>query len=203
MTHWPDKLFHGAERLLSFDNLHFRWEQINQTGLRAFVDAEMLQPDQKFVLGYPIPPFQRPLLWEVDTQQVRFIESAVLGLSLGTWVYNVARDEPTVDIPGAGQRFNIADHWVIDGQQRLHAIENFFNDRFPVFGLRWSEVDPVRQKRFLHHAQFHAYETEITNIDVLRELYDRLNFGGTPHRPEDRATRDDEAIIESAMHRAP
>lgn len=202
MTTWPDKLFNGSERLLNFDFLHHRWERIQEMGLAGYLDNEMMQPDQQFIFGLALPPFQRPKSWSPE-QERRFIESSVLGLHLGTWVLNISRDVPMVDVPGYGKRFPRVDHWIIDGQQRLRAIENFFSDKFSVFGLKWSQVDPIRQKRYLHHAQFHAYETNLSDVDMLRELYDRLNFGGTPHRPEDRATRDDEAIIETAMRGGP
>src|SRR5688572_15692330 len=71
--------------------------------------------------------------------------------------------------------FHETDRWLIDGQQRLTALDHFFDDRLQVFGCRWSEVDRVDQMRVQRQASFTAYETKVYDGDVLRELLDRLN----------------------------
>src|SRR3546814_5919378 len=45
--------------------------------------------NQPRLCGLFIPPFQRPLVWEMDRKNA-FIESAYLGIHLGTIVFNDA-----------------------------------------------------------------------------------------------------------------
>jgi len=132
----------------------------------------------RWVCGRPLPDWQRPLLWS-DAQCIRFIESAWLGLHLGIYVINGLLYD--------GQVFNPLSFLVIDGQQRLHALERYIHDEFPVFGHRWSALSAVEQRRF-QNIPFACAETSIRDDRLLREVYDRLNFSGTPHTEQDRAS---------------
>lgn len=156
--------------------------------LGHLVLAHTEKSDRKFwgddptpwLCGHRLPPFQRPAVW-VEAQQVRFIESAWLGLHLGTYVVN--RNDAWV-----GGKPHRTDLWLIDGQQRLRAIECYLDGVFEVFGYTWSQLNKVEHRRFesLSFAQSVVHES---NEDVLRELYDRLNFGGTPHTEDQRAVK--------------
>jgi hypothetical protein len=154
--------------------------------------VEAVYPGQEMLLGHVLPPFQRPKVW-TEAQSVRFVESAIYGLHLGTWCYNVAADFPTVRI-GGRECFDRTDMWLIDGQQRLNALDLYWNDGFAVFGLRWSEVPSLDRRRFLNSTMFTAFELSTNHEPTLRELYDRLNFGGTPHAPSQRAVPEGEEI---------
>ena len=79
-------------------------------------------------------------------------------------------------------------------KQRLTALDRFFDDAFPVFGEKWSEVDKIRQRHFLMSTAFTAYETRIEKVNELQDLYNRLAFGGIPHTPADIATDDAENL---------
>jgi len=147
-------------------------------------DLAMYHPGQTWLLGYAIPPFQRPLVWS-EEQKVRFVESAARGLHLGTWVYNDAMGFGMEQVEGR-EVMPRTDRWLIDGQQRLNALDEFFDDKFPVFGLTWSQVPQTERRRFLNQ-NFAAQQIQSSDEMELRRLYDRLNFGGTPHTPDQRA----------------
>ncbi len=126
----------------------------------------------RHVLGFGLPDWQRPAVW-TQAQQIRFVESAWLGFSLGEIVITRGYSDEALD------------NHVIDGQQRLTALEAYVNDAFPVFGARYSELAPRYRDWFGFSVGIgvmwigHGL-TEAT----LKELYVRMNYGGTPHAPE-------------------
>lgn len=128
------------------------------------------------VMGFPLPEWQRPLVWS-ESQKMRFIESIWLGMPLGTYTLNFLE---------AGHPL---DGLVIDGQQRLAAIEDYVEDRLVVFGGRWSDVSIEDQRRF-KATTFARYETRSYEEDFLRRYYDLMNFGGVPHEQDQRASVD-------------
>ena len=132
----------------------------------------------RFACGFPLPPFQREQCW-TEGQQAAFIESAWLGLPLGTYTHH------DIDWGNAGHAKPFSG-WLIDGQQRLTAIEGYWEDRFPVFGLYWSELTRTEQRRF-KAIKFPHYEASLWNEAAIRDLYNRLALGGVPHRPDQRA----------------
>ena len=130
--------------------------------------------------GLQLPSFQRPLVW-TEAQSVRFIESAYMGFELGTYVVNSVLSV-TMNMDVAAKY----DGLLIDGQQRINAIRGYVNNEFKVFGYLWSELDPGDQMRF-RRVVFSRGEITTTDDAVLRELYNRLNFGGTAHTEDQRA----------------
>ena len=195
---WPERLMRGTPRDWSLGYLHERRVSYLRDPAKY---VEMVYPDQELLLGHPLPPFQRPQVW-TRAQSARFVESAILGLHLGTWCYNAADDYPTVKVAGRDY-FDRTDMWLIDGRQRLTALDSYWNDDFEAFGLRWSEVSQEKRRRFLNGTMFTAYELRTNDVDYLREVYDRLNFGGTPHAPAQRATAEGERIVPSSEDEPP
>lgn len=130
--------------------------------------------DLRSVMGFYLPTWQRPLVW-TERQMISFIESAWRGVSLGTYTYNQA---------ALGSPY---DNLLIDGQQRMTAIERYLDDAFPVFGWRWSEVTEADRNGFDMGTIFAAYITKSENEDYLRGYYNLMNFGGTPHKEHERA----------------
>jgi hypothetical protein len=124
------------------------------------------------IMGFVLPPFQRPAVW-TRRQQVRFLESLILGLPIGTYAYSQSIDNPKVD------------GWLIDGQQRMRAIAGFLADDFRVFDLLWSEL-PVRDHRMFSSLSFPAYVLNELGEKELLERYIRMNYSGTPHTAADR-----------------
>lgn len=134
----------------------------------------------EWICGHRLPPFQRPAVWSRE-QQIRFIESAWLGIHLGIYVVN--RNDAWVK-----NRPHPMDLWLIDGQQRLRALDEYLGNLFPVFGFTWGELNRVEQRHF-ESVQFAQAIIHEADEDKLRLLYDRLNFGGVPHTEDQRATK--------------
>jgi hypothetical protein len=118
-----------------------------------------------------IPPFQRPEVW-TEEQKVRFIESIWQGLPIGNWCYN-----------RTSVMNSVHDAWLLDGQQRLTAIRDYIAGEFKVLGYLWSELTVIDQRLF-SMTPFPCLETNIDDEDKLREVYDRLAYGGTAHEPK-------------------
>jgi hypothetical protein len=130
--------------------------------------------DLRAVMGFYLPSWQRGLVW-TERQKIAFIESAWRGVYLGTYTYNQA---------ALGSPY---DSLLIDGQQRMHAIECYLNDEFPVLGWRWSEVTPVDRRAWTFSTTFGSYLTETEDEAFLRDYYNLMNFGGVPHKESERA----------------
>lgn len=128
----------------------------------------------RVVMGFFLPTWQRQLVWTRD-QKVKFIESAWRGLSLGTYTYNQA---------SLGSPY---DNLLIDGQQRMNAIEDYLDDAFPVFGYRWSDVTIVDRQIWEMSIGFASYVTDTEDERFLRDYYNLTNFGGTAHKENERA----------------
>ncbi|WP_432263394.1 DUF262 domain-containing protein [Cupriavidus sp. TMH.W2] len=164
----PQPLLSGTHRSFDIDYL--------QSG--TAVDTTRL--DERRILNLVLPPWQRDEVW-TDEQKRRFVEGVFLGLGTGFYVINGCdwgRDGKSLPMSG----------WLIDGQQRMSAIRDFLNDSLSIFnGVRFSMLDrPTALRRFLR-VQFPCIELAYTDDEEkLKELYDRLNFGGTPHTAEER-----------------
>lgn len=130
------------------------------------------------VMGFNLPTWQRGLVW-TEAQKVSFIESAWLGVPLGTFTVNTCWESP----------FPHPLHdLLIDGQQRMSAIEDYVDGRFAVFGFYWSEVTDHDRRHWDMATAFPSYVTETTDEAYLRSYYDLMNFGGTSHDGERRAS---------------
>lgn len=133
-----------------------------------------------------LPPFQRGLVW-TDRQKIRFVESALLGLSLGSLVVVDALNCP---MP-APDRFALTDRWLLDGQQRVSALLAYRADEISIFQgteceHRWSDLGVIERRRFCH-IQIGLVKIQTDDEVYCREVYDRLNFGGTSHTEDQRA----------------
>lgn len=129
-----------------------------------------LRPGERRLGWFVLPAFQRPPVWTLE-QRTRFIESCWLRLPIGVFVYNEA----------PGTRF---DQWLIDGQQRVGAVYAYMNDEFPVFGHKFSELTEVDHRVWDMSVSFPCRVTNLRDEEHLRDVYDRLAYGGTPHEPK-------------------
>ena len=131
-------------------------------------------PAERRLLNLTLPPWQRPEVW-TQAQKRRFVEGIFLGLGCGQYVVNGS------DWESDGQPKPMS-AWLLDGQQRISALRDFLAGDLVVFGdVRFTEMSVPDQLRFKRRP-FPCHELEYTaNEDTLKELYDRLNFGGTPH----------------------
>ncbi|MBA6098549.1 DUF262 domain-containing protein [Pseudomonas juntendi] len=141
----------------------------------------------RFAMGHPLAPWQRPTVW-TDEQKVRFITSIWLGADLGSYLVNDWY--AYADRTGA---FAINSEVLLDGQQRLTALEDYLLGEFGVPDESgqvryWSELGNVERRRFLN-MPFAQAQVHSSDEAALRQAYDLRAFGGTPHTDDQRATR--------------
>lgn len=160
----PDKLDLGQHMASACGSPIFNWKEKSHDNRHGYRE----------VMGYFLPPWQRGLVWSTD-QKIKLIESLWLGLNIGTYTFN--RGE-------LGSRF---DNLLIDGQQRLWSLQCYLSDEFPVFGYRWSEITEVDRRVFEYSRHFHCFITKSEDEAYLRSYYNRMNFGGTAHKEDERA----------------
>lgn len=121
------------------------------------------------------PDFQRSFVWR-DKQQVRLIESILLGIPLPAFYFNQ-------DKTGA--------HQVIDGVQRLTTLKRFMSDKLELKedyleylslfkGQMFSTLDPATKRRF-SGTQIVAHVIEPQTPDEVKyDIFNRVNTGGSP-----------------------
>lgn len=124
--------------------------------------------------AFRIPPYQRGSVWSQE-QSIRFIESVLLKLPIGIYAvdYNVNQDIeglPPFDL--------------LDGQQRWRAIFDYTEDKFPVFGLLYSELSSIERFEF-RFTQFPRYETKGLSEEEKEAIFKMLAYGGVPNSPDD------------------
>lgn len=128
------------------------------------------------------PEYQRRLRW-TNTQKSKLIESLLLNIPVPPVFFYEA---------------DAARYEVMDGQQRLNAIRDFFDGDFalvglkvlrPLNGLRYTKCPP-RVKRTLDRATISAIvllmeseserqaDSQFSLTDIRRLVFDRLNTGG-------------------------
>ncbi len=130
------------------------------------------------VMGFRLPAWQRQSKWSLEQSQ-RFIESIWIGVGLGTYMVNHCLKNPDADLV------------LLDGQQRMRAIEQYLNSEFPMRGedgieYLWKDLTDEEQAHFLR-IPFPWNSTEYSKDDDLREAYNRHNFGGVAHDESERA----------------
>lgn len=123
-----------------------------------------------------IPDYQREMVWSAR-QQSRFIESILIRLPVP---FIFAADVGEGDRTGALE--------IIDGSQRIRTLDNFLSDRLHLTGLdrlteangmRFSDFAKPRQLRFKRSTVRVIELTEKADEQARREMFDRLNSGGT------------------------
>ena len=123
------------------------------------------------VLGFKLPEWQRPERW-TDEQSASFIESVFLGANIGSFMYNSHLHHELSEI-------------VLDGQQRLRALERYWNGEFSVTGEdgaehSWTDLSDLG-KAHMRRMTFPYVMTQYSTEGLMREAYNRHNFSGTAH----------------------
>lgn len=145
----------------------------------------------RFVLGYPLPSWQRPPVWSLD-QKVRFITSMWLDVDVGSYLVNDVVRFEQVD----GKEVDVLSEFsdvLLDGQQRLTAIEEYFLGVFPVpdqdsVPVFWQDLCTV-ERRFFGNKCFSRSIVHCWDETELRRIYDLRSFGGTAHTEDQRALK--------------
>lgn len=141
-------------------------------------EREYLNPlNLRTIMGFVIPDWQRPLVWTTE-QCIRFIESLWTGVPVGTYTTN---QDPTY-----GRGPHRTRNLLVDGQQRMWAIQQYLEDVFSVFGLKYSELN-VLERRIFGAIKWSGYETNSHDEAFIRDYYNRMNFGGIAHTEDQRA----------------
>ncbi|NWL21895.1 DUF262 domain-containing protein [Pseudomonas umsongensis] len=141
----------------------------------------------RFVMGFPVSSWQRELAWNVG-QKSRFIFAVWAGADLGSYLTN--------DWSGsASDRTALVENSdiLIDGQQRLHSLEQYFLDQLAVPDVQgmprvWSEIGNGERKRFLSTIFPHSSVSSDDEM-ALRRTYDLCALGVVPRTHDQRAAR--------------
>jgi len=129
-----------------------------------------------------IPDYQRDFVWS-QKQQSRFIESVMIGLPIP---YLFVADTGAEDEDFAGRLE------VIDGTQRLRSLAAYLHDRLSLVDLEklpslngtvFSDLLPSRRRRFNRITIRLIELTEKADEEMRRDMFDRLNTGGTYLNP--------------------
>lgn len=165
-------------------------EQIQQ--LQKIVDYEIREYPveiivDKFTKGLEedeaelfIPDYQREFVWK-SRQQARFIESILLNLPI-----------PYIFVADVGEGMREGRLEIVDGSQRVRTLVAFMQDELRLDGLKkltaangftFSELSVPRQMRFKRKTLRMIELTESTDEEARREIFDRLNSGGTRIQP--------------------
>lgn len=141
----------------------------------------------RFVMGMPVPTWARGLEWNVG-QQARFISAVWAGLDLGSYLTN-----DWCEPASTGRALAENSEILVDGQQRLHSLEEYFLDRLAVPDAQgqsriWSELDNGERKRFLSTIFTHVRVSSGDEV-ALRRKYDLCAQGVVPRSFDQRAVR--------------
>ncbi|KWT98010.1 MULTISPECIES: DUF262 domain-containing protein [unclassified Variovorax] len=143
----------------------------------------------RFVLGYPLPDWQRALVWSGE-QKARFITSLWLDIDVGTYLVNDMADY--IEEPGKPLFARKFTDVLLDGQQRLSALEDYLLNKLAVPDVngqpcRWEELGKVERRLFCNKT-FGCSFVRSWDEATLRQIYDLRSFGGTPHLESERAS---------------
>lgn len=155
--------------------------EFHQTHIKLLKRKEVLRTDtaNRYVCGYPIPYFQRQLCWSSE-QEIAFLESVWMGFPLGSYSIH---DTDWGDLSDTPLLYSA---WLIDGQQRLTAIERYWSDLVKINGLYWSELTRKEQSRF-KRKKFTHYKIKLWDESNIKKIYNRMAFGGKAHSADEMA----------------
>lgn len=175
----PKRRYYGQAMQSMMSSIRLQWnrkeEELRQAGYSG-----------KSVLGYKIPYWQRSDDKWSEAQQVAFIESVFLGVSLGTFMVNSTLNNPDLD------------QILLDGLQRLTAIQQYWQGEFGVPGedgkvYLWTDLTSEERAHF-DRMVFPWVESEYESEEEAIAAYNHHNFGGTPHTEADRAVPGNRSI---------
>ncbi|WP_095181560.1 hypothetical protein [Pseudomonas sp. Irchel 3F6] len=141
----------------------------------------------RFVMGMPVPTWARGLEWNLS-QKARFITAVWSGTDLGSYLTNDWYG------PESGSRALAENSEIlIDGQQRLHSLEEYLLDRLAIPDAQgqpriWSELGNGERKRFLSTIFTHVRVSSGDEV-ALRRTYDLCALGVVPRSFDQRAVR--------------
>jgi hypothetical protein len=155
-----------------------------EANLPIFDDREVYttpsDPDVKTLLGriedrslVLHPKFQRASVWD-EKRKSRLIESLLLNQPIPPCF--LAEDEDGTRV-------------VVDGQQRLIAIDDFYHGRYALTGLevlsdlngkKWIDLPPKHDRKILQRVLRTLVISHHTNPELRFIIFERLNTGAVP-----------------------
>ncbi|OAJ49602.1 hypothetical protein [Pseudomonas marginalis] len=141
----------------------------------------------RFVMGMPVPLWARGQEWNLG-QKARFISAVWSGGDLGSYLTN-----DWYESESGGRALAENSEILIDGQQRLHSLEEYLLDRLAVPDAQgqpriWSELGNGERKRFLSTIFTHVRVSSGDEV-ALRRTYDLCAQGVVPRSFDQRAAR--------------
>lgn len=130
------------------------------------------------------PPYQRGDVWGTR-RRVNLIRSLLLGVPIPSIVIN--------DRMNGGWPIDQWDIAVIDGKQRCTTFLMFLNDELAIPGewvglpdaqCVYSEL-PKAMQRHIGHRPVAFSEGTLPSIELEKEVFDLINFGGVPQGESD------------------
>ncbi|MCD4759751.1 DUF262 domain-containing protein [archaeon] len=163
------------------ENEDFRYS-ITSYGADYTIDSIVQRIEKEKIF---VPPFQRKYVW-THIQASRFIESLILGLP----------------VPGVflSKEVDTGRLLIIDGQQRMLSIANFYKGVFDekkfrlkgvqsdLEGLTYDDLKVADQNRLddsILHATVVKQDTPTDDESSIYMIFERLNTGGTPLQPQE------------------
>lgn len=150
-------------------------------GISAFgTSAEVITVFNRMDRGtYYVPKFQRDYVWK-RRQASSFIESLIMQLPIPAIFLAKDKDDKS---------------YIIDGQQRLTSIKNFYNDELiledtilPINGKKYSEL----KEKYKNKLDEYALQLIIVkqdkpedNNDAIYKIFERINTAGTKLYPQE------------------
>ncbi|WP_372028362.1 hypothetical protein [Pseudomonas kurunegalensis] len=139
----PPNVLQTMAHLYDIDHLLRNYK--NYSASKSSVHAEYPWATN-FVMGHPLAPWQVGAGWS-EEQNKFFITKAWSGGYLGTYMINAWHRV----VDGSFEQYS---NLLVDGQQRLRALEHYFRDRFAVKDVSgepryWSELPSSEHRRFL------------------------------------------------------
>jgi hypothetical protein len=166
---------------LEIEELSYRYE-ITSYGADYPVDSIVKRIKDEVIY---VPPFQRNFVWNI-TQASKFIESLVLGLPV-----------PGVFLSKENSTGRLL---IVDGQQRLMSLTNFYNGifkgkEFVLSGLNsdlngrtyktLNASDRIRLDDSIIHATIVRQDQPNDEESSIYLIFERLNTGGKPLTPQE------------------
>lgn len=127
--------------------------------------------------------YQRPFVWNVEDKQL-LIESIYNGVDCGKILIRSRGWAELGELQKDGHELAWKD--IVDGKQRLNAIQGFLDDEFKdLNGNYYSDLSDTAQRMLCSHQLFSYSELPENTSDeeVLRQFL-RLNFAGVPQSKE-------------------
>jgi len=176
-----------------------RWDRISSISFTLeSILFQLFKEDKYDIKGTPIKtsndnPFvfikgekkyyQRPLVWAIEDKQL-LVESIYNNVDCGKILVRNRGWKELEELQKDGHELAWKD--VVDGKQRLNAIKDFTENKFPdVNGNYFNDLSYQAQRRLTNHQLFSYSELPENTPDeeVLRQFL-RLNFAGVPQSKE-------------------